>query len=331
MKWSGIMKSIKSLTVLALALAIVGLLVGGCGSDDSSEGGTQTSGSAEQEQVTVGVALPDLTAFGGVYGLVYEGMEKAAEQQGVEIELTTTTGEFSPQKYMNAVDDVVTRGPQVVTFTAYDKKIFGPVQKRLQDQGVKVVQIDGTPVGNEETAIVTDAEAAVRGGIDVLLDAMGGPGKVALLVVQGNDTVQQRIDFAKEALAEAGATVVEVPAGNDGICALVGGANATQDLLQAHPDVRGIFAGCGMPGVGAAKAVQQAGKRVPIISYDASPDELKAIQAGTLTGAIRQNFEEMGSKTIEAMVAVANGEPVDPLYRTGSVVVQRENVDEYLK
>jgi len=321
----------KSIKTMAVVLAIAALLVAGCGSDESSKDGTQASGSPAKEQVTVGVALPDLTAFGGVYGLVYDGMKQAAEQQNVKIELTTTTGEFSPQKYLNAVDDVVTRGPKVVTFTAYDKTIFGPVQKRLKDQGVKVVQIDGTPVGNEETAIVTDAEAAVRGGIDTLLEAMGGPGKVAILVVQGNDTVQQRIDIAKKALADAGATVVEVPAGDDGVCALVGGANATQDVLQAHPDVRGIFAGCGMPGVGAAKAVEQAGKRIPIISYDAAPDELKAIKAGTLTGSIRQNFEEMGSKTIEAMVAVAKGEPVDPLYRTGFVVVTQENVDKYLK
>src|SRR5581483_8380460 len=65
----------------------------------------------------------------------------------------------------------------------------------------------------------------------------------------------------------------------------------TTDILNAHPDITGIFA-ANEPGViGAAKAVQQAGKtgKVVIIGWDAAPDEIKGVQDGSISALVVQN------------------------------------------
>lgn len=330
------MKMAKRATLVAIMLAIA-LVVAACGGSgkttSSTQSGSTQSGSTSQgskQQVTVGVALPDLTAFQGVYGLIYDGMKAAAARQNVTIDLTTVTGEFSPQKYLNAIDDVVARGVKVVGFQAFDPTIFKSFIARLNGNGVKVVNVGDVPVGDETSDVNTDTKAAVRAGLEDLAKQLGGSGKIALLVKPTVGVVRQRIQYAQEDAKSLGLTVVGVTPVSD--CTPVYGANAAQDLMQAHPDLNAIFAGCGQPGVGAANAVKQAGKHVLVYSYDGSPDELKLIKAGTLAGAIRQRFEEIGAQSIAAMAAIARGEPVQKTYAVpGFDVVNKANVDQFLK
>jgi ABC-type sugar transport system substrate-binding protein len=324
------MKAARRATLVATVVAVA-LVVAACGGSSKKSSSTQSGSSSQSsKQVTIGVALPDLTAFQGVYGLMYNGMKAAAAQQNVKIELSTVTGEFSPQKYLNAIDDVVARGVKVVGFQAFDPKIFKSFIARLNGNGVKVVNIGDVPVGNETSDVNTDTKGAVRAGMEDLAKQLGGSGKIALLLKPTVGVVRQRIQYAQADAKDLGLTVVGVTPVAD--CTAVDGANAAQDVMQAHPDLNAIFAGCGQPGVGAANAVKQSGKHVLVYSYDGSPDELKLVKAGTIAGAIRQRFEAIGAASIKAMAAIARGEAVQKLYAVpGFDVVDKGNVDQFLK
>lgn len=319
------MKIVNSSLLLAIIAASV-LAAAGCGDDSSSGGSTSGSSGQTEEQITVGVALPDLTAFQGVYGLMYEGMEKAAERQGAKIELTTTTGTFSPEKYLNAIDDLVARGVKVVGFQALDEK-FAQVITRLKERGVQVVQVGDQPIGDEVSAINTDTEGAVRAAMEHLHGALGDGAVIGMLDNPRADIVGLRVELAKRAAEELGMEVVGVLPVD---CDVVTGANAAQDLMQAHPRANAIFAGCGQPGIGAVQAVQQSGSDVLVYSYDGSDEELRAVKAGRLAVTIRQRFDEIGEKSMEAMIAAAKGEPVQPVYGTGFDIVDGSNVDQFL-
>lgn len=311
------------LAVLAVALVGALMVVAGCGDSDSESSG----GSGDGDGPTVGVVLPDTTAF-PAYAAEQRGMEAAARRLGVKLEFATTTGDFTPQKYQDAIDAMIARGIKQFAFDPYDPRLFAPVIRRLQSEGVQVVNVGNAREANEASVVNTDTEGAITAAMDQFVEAMGGPGKVGMLVVPASSVVMERVAAAKKALDVLGADVVaELPAGQT--CDQVRGANATEDMLQAHPEIRGIFVPCGPPGVGAANAVEQAGKDVVVYSFDGSDDELRAVGAGQLAGTIRQRFDEIGAKTIEVLRDLANGREVATSYVTGFDVITRDNVDQF--
>jgi ABC-type sugar transport system substrate-binding protein len=315
-------RSRSSLVVLAVGLVCTLLVVSGCGGSDSGSGST-TGGS----KPTVGVVLPDINAF-PAYAAIMRGMRAQAARAGVNLEFASTTGTFTPQKYQDAIDSMVARGMKAFGFDAYDGRLFTSVIRRLEGQGIKVVTIGDPPLANETSSVNTDTRGAIDAAMKQFIKEMGGPGDVAILEVPGNGVVTARVNDAKAALESAGATVVaQAPVGT--ACDEVRGANAAEDVLQAHPELRGMFVPCGPPAVGAAKALSQAGKHVVIYSFDGSPDELRAIKAGTLTGTIGQRFGEVGAKTIDVLKDIAQDKPVARSYLTGFDVITRDNVDQF--
>ena len=70
------------------------------------------------------------------------------------------------------------------------------------------------------------------------------------------------------------------------------GLDVMTNLLQAHPDVDGVFAENDEMALGAIKALgSKAGKSVAVVGFDGTPDGLKAVEAGTLYASVAQQPE----------------------------------------
>jgi ribose transport system substrate-binding protein len=82
-------------------------------------------------------------------------------------------------------------------------------------------------------------------------------------------------------------------------------ARVAGGLLTAHPDLSAIYAGDGDTGVGVASAVQVAGKsgKVKVISFDTEPNEVSALQRGTIQALYSQAPYVEG---YEAMTGLVN-------------------------
>ena len=83
--------------------------------------------------------------------------------------------------------------------------------------------------------------------------------------------------------------------------------------------------------LGAFNAAKAAGKTLVIVGFDASPDALKSIQAGELSGSIAQFASKIGELGTLTAAAVARGETVEAFVNTGVAVVSKDNVGDFLK
>ena len=85
------------------------------------------------------------------------------------------------------------------------------------------------------------------------------------------------------------------------------------NLLQAHPDVDGVFAENDEMALGAIKALgAKAGKSVKVVGFDGTPDGLKAVKDGTLYASVAQQPE--GARAgwpCRTRCRAAKGEKVD--------------------
>jgi ribose transport system substrate-binding protein len=82
----------------------------------------------------------------------------------------------------------------------------------------------------------------------------------------------------------------------------------------------------------AVAVVQQAGKLDDIImvGFDALPIALKAIKAGELEATIKQDPTKMGQVGVERALKVINGESVPKYTPIDAVLIDKNNIDEYL-
>lgn len=80
------------------------------------------------------------------------------------------------------------------------------------------------------------------------------------------------------------------------------GQTVAEGILRAHPGLKGIFAANDTMGLGAAKAVQNAGKKIPVVSVDGITAALKAVQAGQLDATVTQYPYAEGQMAVEACI-----------------------------
>lgn len=95
------------------------------------------------------------------------------------------------------------------------------------------------------------------------------------------------------------------------------GFNATQSLLQAHPDVMGVISGNDEMALGAIAALKQAGKlsQVKVGGFDGSPAAVAAVKAGELQYTVLQPVATFAAKAVQE---------ADQFLKTGKTGVSAE-------
>ena len=66
-----------------------------------------------------------------------------------------------------------------------------------------------------------------------------------------------------------------------------------------------------------------------MVGFDASPEEIEAIIAGTQAGSVAQFPAKMGSLGIGTLLDAVNGKTVPPLVDTGTEMVTKDNVAQF--
>ena len=89
------------------------------------------------------------------------------------------------------------------------------------------------------------------------------------------------------------------------------GLTVSENMLQANPDIKAIFAQNDEMALGAISAAKSANKQILIVGFDGTADGLKAIQDGTLAATVAQQPDQMGQIAVETAIKIAKGEKVD--------------------
>jgi ABC-type sugar transport system substrate-binding protein len=104
--------------------------------------------------------------------------------------------------------------------------------------------------------------------------------------------------------------------------------HAAAELLRDDPRIDGFFAVNDLMALGAADAVQAAGRDgdVKVVGFDGIPEALTAIRRGSMSATVAQYPYTMGQLSIEACLAAVRGNPVPATVDAPVQVVSRENI-----
>ncbi len=249
------------------------------------------------------------------------GAKAAAKRLGVNLIVQAAEREIDVERQMEIVEDLIQRKVSALCIAPSGSKEIVPAIVEANKAGIPVLIIDtrtDMPAlkaagGRIVTFIGSDNVEGGRIAGRYMVKLLGGKGKVAILEgIPGAETSDARLKGFHEAIVSHPG--IEVVASQTANWERDQGYNVCQNILQAHPDVQGIFACNDLMALGAVQAIAAAGKQgqVRVIGFDATEDGRKAIHEGTMAGSVAQHPEEMGRLAVENALDVIRGKPVPP-------------------
>lgn len=298
------MKVIKVTSALMALVALLALSLASCASPTSGASTTSGSGSSKY---TIGFAVSTLN--NPFFVAMENGVKSEAAKEGVTV--IVVNGNNDPATQLNQVQDLIQQKVNAIILNPTDSQSLSSAVTLANRAKIPVITLDrSVSSGAVATFIASNSVQAGKMAADELIKALGGQGEV--IDLQGTVGTSAEADrekgFSDEIATASGITVVARQTANfDRSTAL----NVTQNLLQAHPNVKGLFAQNDEMALGALKAMQQAGKSgVAIVGIDGEQEVVNDIQQGLIYADIAQQPTQEGVLGVQSAVKLAKGETV---------------------
>ncbi|GAA5203391.1 ABC transporter permease/substrate-binding protein [Streptomyces thinghirensis] len=256
---------------------------------------------------------------------IRDGAEEQAKKLGVDLTVTDAQNDASQQA--NQLQNFTSEGLSSIIVNPVDSDAASPSVRSANKDDIPVIAVD-RGVNDAKTAALVASDNVEGGelGAKALAEKLGGKGTIVILQGQaGTSASRERgAGFAAGLKEYPGIEVVaKQPADFD----RTKGLDVMTNLLQAHPDIDGVFAENDEMALGAIKALgSKAGKSVQVVGFDGTPDGLKAVREGTLFASVAQQPKELGRIAVENALRAADGKKVEKMVKVPVKVVTKENV-----
>jgi ribose transport system substrate-binding protein len=326
----------RSVSVPAAGAAAVLLLgvTAACSSSSSSTAasgsstGASTGASTSSGGKSYNLSFIQGVAGDGFYVTMGCGMQAEAKKLGDTVNIQGPA-QFESQLQNPIIESVTAAHPDAIMIAPDDVTASRPPIAQAMAAGIKVVLVDTTltdpsgavsQISSDNTAGGTDAFAAVK-------QLVPGGGQVFVVNTQpGISTTDERTaGFAAAAKADPKFSYLGVQYDND-TAALA--AQVTLAELQKDPGITAIFATNLFSAEGAATGIRQAGKsgKVKVVGFDAEPDEITALQQGTVQALIAQSPYTIGTDAVDQAVNALEGKPTTAKIGTKFTIITTANL-----
>jgi ribose transport system substrate-binding protein len=313
----------------AAAVLLLSVTAAACGSSSpsggSSSGGSSPSSSGKSYKMTFIQGV----AGDGFYVTMGCGIQAEAKKLGNVTVNIQGPAKFDPTLQNPIIESVTAAKPDALLIAPDDVSASATPVDAAMHAGIKVVLVD-TTLSNPAGAVSQISSDNTAGGADAftaLQQLVPGGGQVLVVNTQpGISTTDQRTQgFAAAAKADSKFSYVGVQYDND-TASLA--AQVTLAALQKNPGIVGIFATNLFSAEGAATGIRQAGKsgKVKIIGFDAEPDEITALQQGTVQALIAQQPYSIGTQAVDQAVAALSGKPTTAKIGTKFTIITKANL-----
>lgn len=296
------------------------LLLLACGLFAACERKPSTSsapGDASSARGTIGVSL--LTLDNPFFKVIGDHIASEGKKHGYDT--IVVSGEKDVARQSNQVKDFIVKKVSAIVLSPCDSRAIGPVIREANAAGIPVLTVD-IPYRAGDAKILTQVATDNFGGgkeaARAMIEALGDQGgKIAVLHLKQAESCQLRVAGFREVIDAHNATApgkVEIVTELESGGAKDIGYKAAEDALQAHGDLRGIFAINDPAALGARAALEKAGKekQIVIVGFDGQPEGKQAIKDGKIYADPIQFPDRMGVEIVRAIVAHSKGEEPPP-------------------
>ncbi|MBP3088282.1 D-ribose ABC transporter substrate-binding protein [Corynebacterium sp. sy017] len=259
-----------------------------------------------------------------------DGAQEKAKELGITLDIKDASDDAATQT--DQLKNAETLGVGAVIVNPVDSDAVGAAVQSLNAANIPVIAVDrSSSAGKVASFIASDNIAGGKQAADALAAAIGEQGEILVLQgIAGSSASRDRgAGFSEGIKAYPNITVVAKQTANFD---RTEGLNVTTNLLQAHPNVKAIFAENDEMALGAIEALgAKAGKEVKVFGFDGTADGIAAVKKGTLTASIAQQPDELGARAVEQAKAVLEGKQAETEVSVPVVTVTSDNLAEFEK
>ena len=261
---------------------------------------------------------------------VKAGIDRAAEELGITIDVQGPPAESDIQGQVNQIETQLAGAPDAIIIAPDDNDAVVGVLESTGYQGI-VVFCDTTNTYENQTAFVgtSNDEAAYGGGVYGV--GINGDATKALIIYgqEGDNTSNLRKSGYEKALEEAGVAAVAEMSGNNNTA---DSKSVMEAQLIANPDINLVLCHNDDSALGALEAIKEAkAEGITVIGFDGNTSALESIAAGELSATIAQQPEEMGYLSVMTTLSALKGEEVEKIISVPTVVIDGSTVADYLQ
>ena len=295
--------------------------------------GTMSSAGTASD-VSMAFIVKDMT--NPYYWRMGEGAKRAAEELGIGLSYVSAEFNGDIEGQIAVFETEMVKGHDAIVLVPMNGTALIPKVMEANAAGIPIItadtRVDDGPA-DVETFVGLDEQTSFAGMAEWVVDQMGGSGKVAILEgFRGSSTAELRLKGMMAVFdAHPG---IEVVASIAADWDTEKGLKASEDILQANPDVDAIIGSNDLMALGAVQAVKGAGKLddIIIVGDDAIPSALAALRSGELNATIDGNTDLVGYEAVMAAYRhVTEGAQLDEWIVVDSSIMTAEDVtQEYL-
>ena len=298
----------------------------------TSEAPASTEASSEAPSAAPDLSKIKVSYVSGMKALPFYvsvncGATARAKELGIQYEYNGPA-DYDATQQIPIVNAVGAKKPDALIVTATDSKALIAPLKAVKDQGIKIVEVDGTVEDSSLSVskVLSDNKGGGALAAKAINDLTGGKGSVVVISTKpGISSTDERGEGFKEAIKQyPGIKVLGIEYN--------GGSNATAQqivtgLIAKHKDLSGVFGAgnVGSEGTAAALRAANVAGKVKVVQYDASPGQVEQLESKVLDALIAQDPYQEGIDSVNQAVAAATGQPTKDVL-TDLHIITRETL-----
>ncbi|HBE78643.1 MAG TPA: sugar ABC transporter substrate-binding protein [Firmicutes bacterium] len=268
-------------------------------------------GGATTDSKKIGVVL--LTREHQFFRELEEGLTNEAKKNNLKVQILFA--EYSHNRQVLMVDDLIAKKVDALIISPCDSKAIGDTIEKANEADIPVFTVDIANLSDKGKVITHISSDNFEGGRQagrLMADALKGKGKIVIINHPNITSCIDRVNGFRDVIKDYPSLqiVADIPAWGQRSRAM----SIMEDLLLMMPDVKGVFAINEDSALGAARAIDAAGKtgKIIVVGYDATPEGRKAIESGKIYGEVIQYPKEIARLLIDAVCDYFDGKPVKP-------------------
>ena len=203
-----------------------------------------------------------------------QALEEAAASVGATVIITDARHDVAKQ--ISDVEDMIQKKIDILLLNPTDSTGVEGAVKSAKAAGLVVAAVDANAKGPVDTFVGSKNYDAGVMACEYMGKALGGKGDVAILDGIPVVPILERVRGCKDALAKfPGMKIVTTQNGKqerDQALAV------TENMIQANPNMKGIFSVNDGGAMGSLAAIEASGKDIKLTSVDGAPEAIKAMQ-----------------------------------------------------
>ncbi len=274
----------------------------------------------------IGISL--LTKQHVFYQDLERGFRDAAKRLGAE--LIIVSAEFDPKLQDDQVDDFIVQKVDAIVLCPADSASVGGAVKKANAAGIPVFTADiAAKEGDVVCHIASDNRQGGRLAAQYLAKLLGGRGNIVIIDHPVVTSVQERVAGFEEEIAKYPEMKILAKQPAEGQRAKA--RDVMENMLTAYPDIDGVFGINDDSALGALAACRahRGAEDIVIVGYDATPEAIREILAGSqLKADVVQHPYKMGVTTIETIARYFAGEKVPDRIPIPVDIVDKEKLEQ---